>query len=524
MSRVIKPIFTTDQQVIVCQIPGNLNLDQIIASNPATNFKSNREMMVYLIDLIIKQYTWRKKYNKRTCNDYVPLHSTKMKEICKNYHLYVRYLSENGIIEVDDSYKVGERSKGYRLAKQYHMETIDCLISEPKIVNAIQKQKEQAREAVIAVYPNLVRWFDELEIDAEGAYAFIDQWYKEQLVKSKRTPKPKRLRRLILAKNSYRQSVRNIQHKDYWFSVDDSGHRLHTVLTNMKKDLRKFVTYKGQPLVCVDLSNSQPFLSLQLLKEQFYHFIDKPCSASSEVTLFDLPDKVKERIRSLIDDIRKLITSESFTSPWLENLMNGNYKGYASLTFRASVQLSDKPTIGQGHINSPVILYETVDDFNNLTVIIECDWISYALLIIEGNFYRYTGNEIQKRWPDSIVYKKPKSMVISVLFANDLDKRTHFVNSRNMFRSLFPTPYELFRIIKSTNHATLAVLLQSIESEIFLNRIAKRISEERPEIPIYTIHDSICTTRQHEHYIEQVVKEEIYIATGKYPHLKNEYW
>jgi hypothetical protein len=50
-----------------------------------------------------------------------------------------------------------------------------------------------------------------------------------------------------------------------------------------------------------------------------------------------------------------------------------------------------------------------------------------------------------------------------------------------------------------------------------LDKICKRISIEKPSLPIFTIHDSIITTRGNESYIQLVMKEELEKGIGKVP-------
>ena len=53
---------------------------------------------------------------------------------------------------------------------------------------------------------------------------------------------------------------------------------------------------------------------------------------------------------------------------------------------------------------------------------------------------------------------------------------------------------------------------------------AKRISKERPTLPIFTIHDSIATTVGNEDYIQKVMQEELTKHIGHPPTLSVEYW
>jgi hypothetical protein len=59
-----------------------------------------------------------------------------------------------------------------------------------------------------------------------------------------------RLRALILFHNGTFNAI-----------IDKTAGRLHSVLTQLKSDLRQFITYDGQPLLAIDIVNSQPYLA-----------------------------------------------------------------------------------------------------------------------------------------------------------------------------------------------------------------------------------------------------------------------
>jgi hypothetical protein len=117
-----------------------------------------------------------------------------------------------------------------------------------------------------------------------------------------------------------------------------------------------------------------------------------------------------------------------------------------------------------------------------------------------------------------------KKSVFAVLFSSNETTSRLMQKRKAFFRQLFPNVYHVFEIFKSQEHRTLALLLQNIESEIFLNRIARRIAQERPDLPISTIHDSIVTTVGNEAFVETIMREELEKATGIRPFLKREYW
>ena len=140
--------------------------------------------------------------------------------------------------------------------------------------------------------------------------------------------------------------------------------------------------------------------------------------------------------------------------------------------------------------------------------------------------------EVQSR----IERKDAKVLMFYLLFSSNRgqhDDPTINELKRIFSTELYPKVAELFRIIKreyadaemDKPHSRLSRLLQSIESTIMLHRCCKRIWEEGgQEIPIFTIHDSIVTTCEHQEYVQTVIAEEFAKNIGKSPALSIETW
>jgi hypothetical protein len=87
--------------------------------------------------------------------------------------------------------------------------------------------------------------------------------------------------------NSNYYSISAYADEDYRFSVDTTGNRAHTNLTNLKKDLRSFLSVEGEQLGQVDIKNSQPLF--------FYlHIKDIP----------EIPIDEKDRYREIVENGR----------------------------------------------------------------------------------------------------------------------------------------------------------------------------------------------------------------------------
>ncbi|MDD3962251.1 MAG: hypothetical protein WC155_06185 [Candidatus Cloacimonadales bacterium] len=115
-------------------------------------------------------------------------------------------------------------------------------------------------------------------------------------------------------------------------------------------------------------------------------------------------------------------------------------------------------------------------------------------------------------------------MAIFVIYSSNQTYSQPSAWAKRVFREHFPNVYEVFKNLKRGDHTRLAVLLQAIEAEIVLHRVAKRISRERRRLPIFTIHDSIVTTEGNEEYVKSVLEDEIRKAVGVAPQLSIEYW
>jgi hypothetical protein len=124
-----------------------------------------------------------------------------------------------------------------------------------------------------------------------------------------------------------------------------------------------------------------------------------------------------------------------------------------------------------------------------------------------------------------------KKVVFTILFSkNECDmaeprtlkernSRESRVLAKDVFRSCFPSVFKVFEKIKEGNNALLACLLQSIEAYVILNKICVRVKSERPDLPLFTVHDSLLTTEGNEGYLKRVMEEEFYRHVGAAPNL-----
>ncbi len=235
----------------------------------------------------------------------------------------------------------------------------------------------------------------------------------------------------------------------------------------MISEYRNYIRYNNENLVSIDISNSQPYISTVLFNKDFYNQ-ESPFNIHSITSLSPLSHS---------------LSSTSHTYP--------------------------PPPMLEESSETPIIP----------------DIQLFRDLVKNGELYEYLedkfGEELGLSFPDR---KAIKEVVFTVLFTSNRFIGQEEAKPKRLFKKLFPSVYEVFAHFKKQDKTFLACLLQRIESYLILNVICKRISREYPDLPIYTLHDSIATTSGNENKIEVIMREELTKHIGIAPHLKYDYW
>mgnify|MGYP003133748522 FL=1 len=67
-------------------------------------------------------------------------------------------------------------------------------------------------------------------------------------------------------------------------------------------------------------------------------------------------------------------------------------------------------------------------------------------------------------------------------------------------------------------------MLQRLESQTILHKVCKRISLENPNVPIFTIHDSIVTTSNNVEFVNKVFSDVLKENLGYSPEFEIKEW
>jgi hypothetical protein len=126
------------------------------------------------------------------------------------------------------------------------------------------------------------------------------------------------------------------------------------------------------------------------------------------------------------------------------------------------------------------------------------DLRSYLALCESRGLYQAVANQLGS------TRDKTKNRVMVALYA----KPSLRTPVRTVLERLFPSVMQAMRRIKTPNHRRLAHFAQRIESQFMFGRVMSRIMEERPDLFVSTIHDSILTTDGDADFVRQVMLDE----------------
>ena len=95
----------------------------------------------------------------------------------------------------------------------------------------------------------------------------------------------------------------------------------------------------------------------------------------------------------------------------------------------------------------------------------------------------------------------------------------------DVYMNEYPEIYRISHFIKANREKNFfPVLLQNIEANCVLDYCTRKISEKYPEMPLFTIHDSIVTTSHYEHILRVEFNRLLGLYFGINPKLETEQW
>jgi len=480
-------------------LPENLDLNKLLEENPPTSISlSNdehiKDNIAYLLHLIIYLPTVKKDYDYEANDGYVPINKKKLQSTgIHNYNEYITYLENCNVIHVGTRYIVGEQSRGIKFTNIYAFsKVITYRIKKKTLIKAIFKNKQAFIDLAQREYPYLNKWWDlnKINIDYASAKTYLDEkleqdqqtffekhqmteeeYFQEQM--NRRRRKKNKVKYPTYQYNSALMLIHRLHEKEYFMKIDKTAGRYHTIFTQLPKELKLFIKYDGNQLIGVDLTNSQPLLATALLDKEI--FVSNPI---------------------LMETI---------------------------IRFNPFYQEQQQPTM----------LVKLIEENQN-----KPDVLNYKRIVENGQFYEQFGELLRQNGLISgditdaqEIRKLAKTTTFTSFYASNFDFKR--IKAIKYFHDTFPNVYNIFSAIKYPKkgtqkkdkvHKALSVSLQALEAELFLKKICQRIDVSYPNIPIFTIHDSIVTTVGNQELVKQFIEEAIFETLQVEPILKIEPW
>lgn len=462
--------------------------------NGSTGSYFDIERMIHIIGLITSARADSK--NEIDGNGFVPIFSKRIRKYFKDYLSYLDYLIQTGIVICDRQYIVGERPRNYKLASKYDNNPLIpyyyCYFNQipvnPVEEEVYNKETDSPERNILLDIPYLNYWYYQKKINiwhnaevwayrvmrtkinlGESYWDISDIWDKEKNRLKRKNPK--------LQYDAAIQNINGIKIHHYKAKIDANVHRLNSVITNIEKEYRNFLTYDGQELVAIDIKNSQPYLLCLLLKKEFW--LD---NSPLPININTLPLNIQALFRNppeILSNIRRF--------------------------------------------------FESVNEVN---------FQEYKNLVANGQLYEMIVTRVKQLNRNSKITRKSAKKELLIMFYSsnkeDIEGTTRRIyRVERVFREKFPIILRLMRLIKmdyeganvNNYYNRFAKLLQSIEVKIVLNKCCQRIwVEGNQQVPIFTIHDSIATTFEYQDYVRYVMEYELTKAIQVKPTLQIESW
>lgn len=452
-----------DVQSMCWIIPASIDMEGILKKSPP-DFKYKIDYFYYIIDTITEASDLD---DLDDSAGFVNLQAKRLQAFNHNYRKYIDYLL--GKVIQRNRYIIGEKSFGYCINIRNEdgglkaIPIIDFIARKNIKKEFNEKKKNSGIEG--KKYEYLTKWFNpHLKIEGKMAREMVEELFPPLSGAIRGTIKGKPSRTTKRYKSLV--AIEKFEKQQFYNSVDQNIGRFHSNIANIKKELRAFIRYDGQKLVNIDIKNSQPLFSTLLLTKAFYNSHSKPINIYHIPSVLPLLSSPHDKLLSTINHYIMIVESS-------KTKYSKGFKEYISL------------------VNS--------DDF-----------------------YRKVSSVIAPGKP----YNKAemKTMMFMVFFSSNRFIGQPVAHFKRLFRAEFPEVYEVFKRLKRGNHTALSHLLQRIESSIIVEKASRRIAEEKPNLPIFTVHDSIATVVGHEKYVSKVVQQEILNFTGLNAHIGLEYW
>lgn len=460
-----------------------------------TRAENLKHKIYYLLSLLTDT---NENYHLNSDNGgYHNLCSFEIKKILGNKDFYIiRTLLLNPfdpIIEIDRSwYNPNGNSRsgycqGYRIAPKYNTGEVIFKTIPKKLEKVILKRG--IFEDANAAAPNYHFLLTQFECNTISFDPLVYEYlyhFGKMLLQSIQDNNPyhKNLVHNLIGRWLY--YVKQISEGKSWQNVSIKNHRLNSSVTNLPKLLRPFLLCNGEPLTCVDVSSSQPYLLSSVMQSRFYSVCNEG---------YNLNTIYPELYKELVD------TSISYSS-------NIDIKYYTSHTGYTTNTSSNNTNNSSSFMWCNLFTTSELDSINRYTL--SPFYLDFYKNVLD-RYYVYTNTPRSIQTDDR---DKLKGTMMFVLFD---DNQNHRNNNHHIqiFQTVYPgVDRWINQVHKLIGKQRFSYLLQRAESYLLLNVICREFNEQNPTAPLITIHDGVFTTSKHVQKLKGLVLKRLNELTG----------
>jgi hypothetical protein len=202
----------------------------------------------YIVHLIAYAAVFDCRYR----DEFVPLKAAYLRRFFPGDDHYSRVrtqLIDRGVVLCDNHYVKGEKSFGYKLGPELsNVRLCKTAITDRTLSRKLRDNPSDWIKTPGGVHRHLLHYLRGVKIDYPAALTWL-------LEDAESHP-------------SDEIAIQLIRDGGFFFHVCDYG-RVHTNLTNLRSELRGFLSYQGPPLVNLDIRNSQPLIFSIPLRRRF---------------------------------------------------------------------------------------------------------------------------------------------------------------------------------------------------------------------------------------------------------------
>lgn len=441
-----------------------------IIENPPI-FNMNEKIAKFYLHVLFKKVT--SDWENETFDTYYSLCSKILDDYSSNYNKYFDYFVENRILEKLNHKKFpGQKSKCIRYRFSEHIrQAMDLDVNYEIVMIDMTDVRTRNTKVVSHEISNIVK----------HSAKHLSKWLNENLTIDYLDAKNLVKNDMSLSKYqkiSYLAAIENLNSNNIYASRNrDTDNRIHTNLSNCPKILRPFIRYKGENLVNYDIKSSQPYFMIALVE----------CMQQKLGKGFFIEDKGSNRSKNRNINLERFINKKIGDKPLMWQKLSAVL--YSSGFQRDYEVLENWILEGVFYDEMMKILYPN-KPYNGrwerkVSKLLGIDTDGKEIQKMISKFYCLDDKEDEKMMI--------KESVFSILYGGAKNPVREFKD----FQNYFPFFSEFLLIIKGSNKSDFPILLQQIESTCVLDYVTKQLAAKYPDMPLFTVHDSIVTTESY---------------------------